>query len=115
MPRRFTWIIGSCRLRDDIAKGVCMLNGMVEPSDKFAYYKGRKYKLEYIGETKFGYRAKLAFQNGIQKFWVGAHLLRKCKDTMTDEEMWNDIGEDCPSMFSGVESIYDLDPDIGDR
>lgn len=95
-----------------------MNNTMIEPTDPYVYYKMRKYKLEYIGETKFGYRAKLAFQDGSKSFWVDANLVSKCTETMSDDEMdemWDYIGEECPSMFSGVESIYDLDPDIGDH
>lgn len=88
---------------------------MVEPTDMFAIYKGRKYRLEYIGETKFGYRAKLSFQDGFKKFWVDGHLLHKCKDTMSDDEIWEAIGEERPSIFDGIDSIYDLDPNIGDH
>ncbi len=115
MLKRFTSISDSCRLRRDIAERVHMSNMMVEPTDLFAIYKTRKYKLEYIGETKFGYRAKLVFQDGSKNFWVDANLLKKCTDTMTDDEMWDFIGEERYSMFSGVDSIYDLDPDIGDH
>jgi hypothetical protein len=39
---------------------------------KTATYRGRTYKLEFIGQTKFGKRAKLAFLDGSKEFWVSA-------------------------------------------
>lgn len=92
-----------------------MDNMMVEPTDLFAIYKGRKYKLEYLGPTKFGYRAKLAFQDGSKSFWVDPTKLDKCFHTMSDDEIWDFIGEERPSRYSEIDSIYDLDPNIGDH
>lgn len=37
-----------------------------------AEYKGKKYAVLFIGETKFGRRAHLAFFNGQSDFWVDA-------------------------------------------
>lgn len=37
-----------------------------------ATYKGKKYRLEFMGETKFGKRAKLGFMDGSKQFWVSA-------------------------------------------
>jgi hypothetical protein len=37
-----------------------------------ATYKGRTYKLLFIGDTKFGRRAKLGFWDGSKEFWVPA-------------------------------------------
>lgn len=39
---------------------------------KTATYKGRQYRVEFIGQTKFGKRAKLAFMDGSKEFWVSA-------------------------------------------
>lgn len=41
-------------------------------STKTATYKGRTYRLVFIGDTKFGRRAKLAFMDGSKEFWVDA-------------------------------------------
>lgn len=37
-----------------------------------AMYKGRKYVVKFLGNTKFGVRAKLAFFDGSREFWVPA-------------------------------------------
>lgn len=42
---------------------------------KTAQYKGRTYRLLYIGQTKFGRRAKLGFTDGSKEFWVDAALV----------------------------------------
>ena len=39
--------------------------------ERYAEYKGRTYRLVWHGDTKFGSRAKLAFLNGQNEFWVG--------------------------------------------
>ncbi len=41
-----------------------------------AEYKGRKYRLAFCGETKFGRRAKLAFFDGSKEFWVAADAIQ---------------------------------------
>lgn len=38
-------------------------------------YKGRQYKQLFVGPTKFGRRAKLAFLDGGTEFWVDAKLV----------------------------------------
>lgn len=35
-------------------------------------YKGKAYRLLYIGQTKFGRKAKLSFMDGSKEFWVDA-------------------------------------------
>ena len=42
---------------------------------KTATYKGKTYRLVFIGETKFGRRAKLSFTDGTKEFWVNAALV----------------------------------------
>ena len=37
-----------------------------------ATYKGRKYRLLWIGQTKFGRRAKLGYFDGSKEFWADA-------------------------------------------
>jgi len=39
-------------------------------SEDVVLYKGKKYKLVWVGPTKFGRRAKLQFLNGQKEFWV---------------------------------------------
>lgn len=48
-------------------------NGYIRPSS--ATYKGRKYKLLWVGDTKFGRRAHLGFWDGSKSFWVDATLV----------------------------------------
>lgn len=43
-------------------------------ANQVATYKGKKYKCLWVGETKFGRRAHLAFFSGDKDFWVGADL-----------------------------------------
>lgn len=40
-----------------------------------ASYKGRAYRLMFVGETKYGRRAHLAFMDGSKDFWVDAALV----------------------------------------
>jgi hypothetical protein len=42
-----------------------------------AIYKGREYRLDYLGATRFGRRAKLSFMNGRRTFWVDAERVRE--------------------------------------
>ncbi len=42
---------------------------------KTANYKGRTYQLKFIGKTKFGDKAKLAFMDGSKEFWVDSNLV----------------------------------------
>jgi hypothetical protein len=37
---------------------------------KVGEYKGRKYRILYIGDTRYGYRAHLGFFDGSKDFWV---------------------------------------------
>jgi hypothetical protein len=43
---------------------------------RVAEYKGRKYRVLYIGDTKYGYRAHLGFFDGSRDFWVDGSLVR---------------------------------------
>ncbi len=45
---------------------------------KTATYKGKAYRLEFIGRTKFGQKAKLAFMDGSKEFWVDAAAVTVC-------------------------------------
>jgi hypothetical protein len=42
---------------------------------RYATYKGKTYRLLYLGSTKYGRRAKLAFRDGSKEFWVAAELV----------------------------------------
>lgn len=83
-----------------------------ESSDEFVVYKKRKYRLQFLGHTKFGYRAKLQFMDKSNSFWADGKLIYKY---MTKSEVWNYIGEEEPSMYDVFDSMYDIDPDFGDH
>jgi hypothetical protein len=42
---------------------------------KVGEYKGRKYRILYLGPTKYGQRAHLGFFDGSKDFWVDAALV----------------------------------------
>lgn len=44
-------------------------------------YKGKKYRVEFLGQTKFGRRAKLAFFSGGKSFWVDASAVSLAEPT----------------------------------
>lgn len=46
-----------------------------------ALYKGRKYRLMWIGKTKYGQRAHLAFFDGSRDFWVDAGAVEVSEST----------------------------------
>lgn len=48
---------------------------MAEKTVKTATYKGATYQLLWIGDTKYGKRAKLGFMDGTNYFWVPAALV----------------------------------------
>jgi hypothetical protein len=54
-------------------------------------YKGHNYKLLFIGETKYGRRAHLAFIDGSKDFWVNAGDV-----TITDQRVCVDCGRVIP-------------------
>lgn len=41
-----------------------------------AIYKGRMYRLLYLGPTKYGQRARLQFLDGSKDFWVAADQVK---------------------------------------
>ena len=94
---------------------ISMVPEYVESTDYYAFYKGRKYLLQYIGNTKFGWRARLRFINGWKEFWVDADKLVKCYQKIADEETWESVGEDRPSAYDCFSSYYDFNPDTGDN
>ncbi len=49
---------------------------MTSTSNQVAEYKGRKYRLVWQGQTKFGRRAKIQFFDGSKEFWVNADSIR---------------------------------------
>lgn len=48
---------------------------------RYAMYKNRRYRLEYLGSTRYGRRAKLAFDDGSRVFWVDAHRVSEVFST----------------------------------
>lgn len=94
---------------------ISMVPEYVEVTDYYAFYKGRKYMLQYIGNTKFGWRARLRFTNGWKEFWVDADKLVKCHQPVSDDDMWEYVGENKPTIYDCFDSHSDFDPDVGDR
>lgn len=50
---------------------------MPATTTRYATYKGRTYRLLYLGDTKFGKRAKLGFSDGSKTFWADAGAIRE--------------------------------------
>jgi hypothetical protein len=57
-----------------------------EETGKFAQYKGRRYKLLFLGDTSFGKRARLAFLDGSKQFWVDAAKIAPAEDDKQDDQ-----------------------------
>jgi len=78
-PRLRSWLI---LRKDKVSHAVQRVIGTARPapaparassstaSNEFATYRGKTYKLLYVGKTKFGHKAKLAFLDGSKEFWV---------------------------------------------
>jgi len=50
-----------------------------ETRERFALYKGKRYRLLWRGETKYGERAHLQFLDQSKDFWVSASEIREVK------------------------------------
>jgi hypothetical protein len=50
-------------------------------ANRQAIYKGKTYRLEYLGPTKYGRKAKLAFRDGTKEFWVAADLVEEITES----------------------------------
>jgi len=57
-----------------------------------ATYKGRKYRVNWIGDTKYGRRAKLSFFDGSREFWVDASAITVSASTGKLDSAGNRIG-----------------------
>lgn len=64
---------------------------------KTATYKGRTYTLLFLGDTKFGRRAKLAFRDGSKEFWVpaAAVTVSATAPAARDRNRWENECEVC--------------------
>lgn len=60
-----------------------------QTSSRTAEYKGRTYRLLYLGETKYGVRAHLQFFDGSKDFWCDGSLVREGR---ADDSHGNQIG-----------------------
>ena len=65
---------------------------MSTATQKTAQYKGRAYRLLYIGPTKFGQRAHLQFLDGSKDFWVDAVMVSTGTGTGTVTERQANAG-----------------------
>lgn len=68
------------------------------------FYKGRKYRVDYIGNTKFGYRAKLSFFNGASTFWVPGNMVSGIKN-----------GRSAPAPRPAPVAVADIPPPYEDE
>lgn len=47
---------------------------------KMGLYKGKKYRVKFVGPTKFGQRAHLEFLDGSKSFWAAAELVQLLRE-----------------------------------
>ena len=75
-----------------------------------AMYKGKHYRLDYLGNTRYGRRAKLSFFNGRRSFWVNADAIREIvNDTETAAERRNaTIIDHGYEAYAREEGHYDI-------
>jgi hypothetical protein len=82
-------------------------------ANRTGLYKGRKYRVLYVGATKYGQRAHLQFFDGSKDFWVAANLVTVC-DSSRDSS-GNRIG-DGSSYRAGVTAPHGQRcPECGSR
>lgn len=48
--------------------------------ERIGVYKGKKYRLKFLGRTKHGYRACLEFWNGTKTFWVDGDAVSEARN-----------------------------------
>lgn len=53
-----------------------------QSSNRVAEYKGRKYRLLWLGNTKYSRRAHLQFFSGDKDFWVDASLVEEVESQL---------------------------------
>lgn len=56
-------------------------------TSRTAEYKGRKYRLLFIGNTKYGRRAHLEFFDSSKNFWVDAGLVSESNGKVYDNRI----------------------------
>lgn len=74
-----------------------------------ATYKGRTYRLEFLGDTKFGRRAKLAFLDGSKNFWVDASLVTEGGAAVRTGYQVRTGGSGCAECGKGGRLVRDLE------
>ena len=57
-----------------------------------ATYKGRTYRLDWVGQTRYGRRAKLSFMDGSKSFWVDASKITEVSSS-AHQEMCAECGD----------------------
>ena len=76
-------------------------------ASKTASYKGRTYKLLFVGDTKFGKRAKLGFMDGSKEFWVSADAVQEVAGVYTGTRRSERGG--CAACGRGGPLVRDLE------
>ena len=60
--------------------------GKLQPGD-IVLYRGRQYYLKWIGETKWGHKAKLQYLDFSKEFWVDSYLVVPFVNALKDDEL----------------------------
>jgi len=63
---------------------------MTTATNRTASYRGRTYRLLFVGETKYGRRAHLQFFDGSKDFWVDAVAVQE--NQTYDPQKFNGYG-----------------------
>lgn len=76
------------------------------PEVRYACYKQKRYQLKYLGTTKFGQRAHLAYLDGSKEFWVDADMVEMTDTNIVAEEkkaatVHNEASTWRPAMYKG--------------
>lgn len=73
-------------------------------TSQIATYKGRKYRLLWVGQTKYGKRAHLQFFDGTRDFWVDASAV-----AVSDSSSRPSSGDVCAECGRGGHLVADLE------
>lgn len=65
-------------------------------------YKGRRYRLKFRGNTRYGHRCKLEFMDGTKEFWVDSVLV-------TDVTGGEEDGEVCAACGQPGSLVEDME------
>ena len=73
--------------------------------ERVARYHGRSYRLLWVGETKFGPRAHLAFWDGTKDFWVDGRLITEETGRTTYADRFDALGRPVPAGLDPEDAL----------